>query len=121
MHADVFMPERWMPAVTAGTGNVLRQAEEGWRPSEGGGRDGVGKAVLVAEVKILLAMCARAFDFCAVDEGWDRLCSPGVRRAGTAPGERGLRVEGGGWGAHAANRYHCRVRMVVDGKEKGIK
>ncbi|KAB2569996.1 putative sterigmatocystin biosynthesis P450 monooxygenase [Lasiodiplodia theobromae] len=58
MHPDVFMPERWIPpaATTTGPGNALRVAEGGWRPVEGGGRDGMGQAVVVAEVKILLAM-----------------------------------------------------------------
>lgn len=121
MHPDVFMPERWMPAAAAGTGNTLRVAEGGWWPGEGGGWDGVARAVVVAEVKILLAMCARAFEFCAVDDGWGLLYSSGAWEVGMALGERGLRVGGGGGGTHEANKYPCRVRMVVDWKEKIIR
>lgn len=122
MHPDVFMPERWMSAATtAGSRNALRVAEGGWWPVEGGGWDGVGQALVVAEVKVLLAMCARAFEFCAVDDGWGLLYSSGAWEVGMALGERGLRVGGGGGGTHEANKYPCRVRMVVDWKEKIIR
>ncbi|OJD40674.1 cytochrome p450 [Diplodia corticola] len=114
-----FIPDRWLPMTLPG--DPLHPAKGAWRPFEFGPRNCVGQTLAMAEIKILLAMTTRAFDFRPAYDEWDRLHPPGhLGGAGairTALGDRAYQVEGGGGGAHAANKYPCRVRMVGDGEK----
>lgn len=102
--ADRFLPERWM--VTA-PDDPLHPPKGAWRPFEFGPRNCIGQTLAMSELKIVLAMTAREFDFKDAYEEWDRLHPS--KHVKTALGDRAYQVEGGGGGSHAANRYPCRV------------
>lgn len=106
-----FVPERWL----AGPDDALHPPKGAWRPFEFGPRNCIGQTLALAELKIVLAMSVREFDIQPAYDEWDRLHPTTAVNA--ALGERAFQVEGGGGGAHAANRYPCRVR-VAEGMAK---
>lgn len=105
--ADSFIPDRWL----VGPDDPLHPPKGGWRPFEFGPRNCIGQTLAMAEIKIMLAMAVRDFDFGPAYDEWDALHPP--RHINTALGSRAYQVEGGGGGAHAVNRYPCRVRMAA--------
>ncbi|EOD52149.1 putative afln vera monooxygenase protein [Neofusicoccum parvum UCRNP2] len=106
--ANAFVPDRWL----AEAGDPLHPVKGGWRPFEFGPRNCIGQTLAMSEIKILLAMTARDLAFRPAYDEWDRLHPGHWNSIKTAMGERAYQVEGGGGGAHAADRYPCRVEMA---------
>ncbi|KAK0637868.1 putative sterigmatocystin biosynthesis P450 monooxygenase stcS [Lasiodiplodia hormozganensis] len=106
--ADQFLPERWL----VGPDDPLHPPKGAWRPFEFGPRNCIGQTLAMSEMKIVLAMTAREFDFRDAYEEWDGLHPS--KHIKTALGDRAYQVEGGGGGSHAANRYPCRVYFACE-------
>jgi cytochrome P450 len=65
---EKFIPERWMPAPD----NFQEIPKDAFRPFEKGPRDCIGQQLAILEMKIILAMTLRDFDFKEDYETWDR-------------------------------------------------
>ncbi|KAL5378516.1 hypothetical protein DPSP01_009097 [Paraphaeosphaeria sporulosa] len=66
--AEKFLPERWL----AKEGDRLYPTKGAWRPFEQGGRNCIGQALALIELKLVLVMTLREFDFepaYAADDG----------------------------------------------------
>lgn len=99
--ADEFVPERWL----VGPEDPLYPVKGAWRPFEHGPRNCIGQGLVIAELKIILALTVREFDVRDAYEEFDRLHPrKGLR---TVEGERAYQIEKGG--AHPADRFPCRV------------
>ncbi|KAL0264058.1 hypothetical protein SLS55_000002 [Diplodia seriata] len=90
---NAFVPERWLP--TTKPDDPLHPPKGAWRPFEFGPRNCIGQTLAMAEIKVLLAMAVRQFDFRPAYDEWDGL-HPGGRSVKTALGDRAYQVEGGG-------------------------
>lgn len=60
--ANQFVPERWLVDTTAGS-DATRIPLGAWRPFERGPRNCIGQELALIEVKALIAVAARHFDF----------------------------------------------------------
>ena len=65
---DEFIPERWMPPPH----NFQDIPKDVYRPFSKGPRDCIGQQLAILEIKIILAMTLREFDFKEDYETWDR-------------------------------------------------
>ncbi|PMD48855.1 cytochrome P450 [Hyaloscypha variabilis F] len=65
---DEFIPERWVP----GSGRFQEIPKDAYRPFEKGPRDCIGQQLAMLEMKIVLALTLRDFDFKEDYETWDR-------------------------------------------------
>jgi cytochrome P450 len=65
---DEFIPERWIP----GSDSYHEIPKDAFRPFEKGPRDCIGQQLALLEMKIILAMTLRDFDFEEDYETWDR-------------------------------------------------
>jgi hypothetical protein len=65
---DKFIPERWIP----GSDNFHEIRKDAYRPFEKGPLDCIGQQLALLEMKIILAMTLRDFDFEEDYETWDR-------------------------------------------------
>ncbi|TGO36096.1 hypothetical protein BHYA_0135g00010 [Botrytis hyacinthi] len=65
--AEEFLPERWI--VTKG--HELYPPKNGWRPFERGPRNCIGQEVAMTEIKLMLALTIRDFDFKDAYEEYD--------------------------------------------------
>lgn len=82
---DEFIPERWIP----GSEHYHEVPKDAYRPFEKGPRDCIGQQLAVLEMKIILALTLRDFDFREDYEAWDRMLGrkdPG----GILDGRRGM-------------------------------
>jgi len=75
-----------------------------WRPFEFGPRNCIGQALVMIEVKTVLAMTLRELDVRPAYEEWDMLRG---KKGGIIDGERCYQIEEGS--AHPADHYPCRV------------
>jgi cytochrome P450 len=98
-----FNPERWL----VGPNHPLYPVKGAWRPFEFGPRNCLGQTLAVMELKVVLAMTIRDFEIQPAYDQWDREHSGSHVR--TVIGNRAYQVEGGGGGAHPADRYPCKI------------
>ncbi|KAH7378408.1 sterigmatocystin biosynthesis P450 monooxygenase StcS [Phaeosphaeria sp. MPI-PUGE-AT-0046c] len=100
---DEFLPERWLVPV----GHILRPQAGAWRPFELGPRDCVGQALVLIELKVILACLVREFDIVpAYDELDKRRSKGGIKKL---RGERAYQVEKGA--AHPVDEYPCWIKI----------
>jgi len=66
---ESFIPERWLPPPD----NFQDIPKDVWRPFEKGPRDCIGQQLAVLEMKIILSMTLRDFDFVEDYVAWDRM------------------------------------------------
>ncbi|KAF2256296.1 cytochrome P450 [Trematosphaeria pertusa] len=100
---DSFIPERWL----VGPEDPLYPIKGTWRPFEFGSRSCLGQTLALTELKVVLVMTARNFDIQPAYDQWDQ--EHKSNRTRSAEGNRAYQVEGGGGGAHPAERYPCTV------------
>jgi cytochrome P450 len=100
---DSFMPERWL----VGPEDPLYPVKGTWRPFEFGPRNCLGQTLALMELKVVLVMTARKFDIQPAYDQWDQIHNN--RHVRVVEGNRAYQVEGGGGGAHPAERYPFTV------------
>ena len=105
--ADSFIPERWL----VGPEDPLYPIKGTWRPFEFGPRNCLGQTLALTELKVVLVMTARKFNIAPAYDQWDQ--SHKSSRTRVVKGNRAYQVEGGGGGAHPAERYPCTVALSV--------
>ncbi|KAI8302699.1 hypothetical protein K4K61_007737 [Colletotrichum sp. SAR11_59] len=100
-------------------------ARDAWRPFEKGPRACMGSELAMVEIKAVIMLVAREFDFTPAYQEWEASQSKqavrenkiglGVLLPGSAPkhvnGDRVYQTTGGG-GSHPADGYPCRVRFA---------
>jgi len=103
VRGNEFLPERW----TVGEEHELYPWPGTWRPFEMGPRNCIAQAMVLVELRVVLACLARTFDVRPAYEEWDGIRGvKGVR----VKGERAYQVEQGA--AHPVGGYPCRVTLV---------
>ncbi|KAF2875732.1 cytochrome P450 [Massariosphaeria phaeospora] len=118
-----FLPERWL--VEPGHELYVSPNNGAYRPFEQGPRSCIGQTLVNNEMRIVLILVARTFDFRPAYEEWDVLKreKEGVlmkmARALGVKGEDVKMVDGerayqtSDAGAHPAERYPCRVSLAA--------
>ncbi|ORX96169.1 cytochrome P450 monooxygenase-like protein [Clohesyomyces aquaticus] len=100
---DEFLPERFLPDQDRP--EELRPLKNAWRPFEIGPRACIGTELAMTELKIVLAMTARAFDLAEAFSEWDQVHKPkGVK---TVDGERAYQTQLGS--AHPVDGFPVRL------------
>lgn len=102
---DEFLPERWL----AEPGDELYPMKGTWRAFEHGPRNCPAQGLVMIELRVVLSLIAREFDFRPCYDEWDRLHSSKNTTAlpTTYRGERAYQVEGAA--THPVDGYPCRV------------
>jgi hypothetical protein len=115
-----FLPERWL----VGPEHELYPPQNGYRPWDTGSRTCIGKPLALAELKVILVLCARSFTVDPAYEEWDKLQEEKRGLWGkfcdwllgeeikTVNGNRAYQSEKAG--THPADGYPCRVALVKD-------
>ncbi|OLN98047.1 P450 monooxygenase AflN 3, partial [Colletotrichum chlorophyti] len=120
---ESFIPERFLVSPNDPSG--LHPLSDSWRPFEKGPRACMGSELAMIEIKAVIMLVAREFDFTPAYNEWDATHSSskqgeakiglGVLLPGGAPkqvnGDRVYQTTGGG-GSHPADGYPCRVRFA---------
>ena len=102
--ANEFLPERWL----AKEGHELFPSKEAWRAFEHGPRNCIAQGMVIAELKVVLAMLVREFDIRDAYGEWDQLNAMKVGENQRAwRGERAYQMEEAA--AHPVEHYPCRV------------
>lgn len=96
---DKFLPERWLVTVD----DPLHPIKGAWRPFSHGPRNCIGQELAMLEMKIIMVMTARRFDFQLAYEEVDR--GKGTKHIKTVYGERGYQIQR----AQPSNDLPCRV------------
>ncbi|KAL8823174.1 MAG: hypothetical protein Q9191_006105 [Dirinaria sp. TL-2023a] len=100
---DEFIPERWL----VGPEDPLHPIKGAWRPFEHGPRNCIGQELAMIEMKVIIAMTARSFDFeLAYDELDSVKRSTGIK---TVHGQRGYQIQR----AQPSGDLPCRVSEFV--------
>ena len=102
-----FLPERWMVSP----GHELYPRPGAWRPFELGPRNCIAMALVLVELRVVLACLVRSFDVRPAYEEWDGLHPR--RGHKLYRGERAYQVEAGA--SHPAAQFPCRVYRVEGG------
>ncbi|TEA18308.1 Cytochrome P450 monooxygenase aflN [Colletotrichum sidae] len=120
---EAFIPERFLVGPEDPSG--LHPPQDAWRPFEKGPRACMGSELAMVEIKAVIMLVAREFDFTPAYEEWEAAQSRsskgeakvglGVLLPGGAPkrvnGDRVYQTTGVG-GSHPADGYPCRVRFA---------
>jgi cytochrome P450 len=102
---DEFLPERW----TVPAGHELYPQPSAWRPFELGLRNCVGQALVMIELRVILACLVREFEVEPAYDEWDAAHpKKGIK---LYRGERAYQVEQGA--AHPVNGYPCRIKLAA--------
>lgn len=101
--ASDFLPERWLVEP----GHKLYPVRGAWRAFEWGPRNCIGQSLAMTELRIMLAMIVREFNFKPPYEEWDRLHHRKVAQAWR--GEEAYQIEEAA--AHPADNYPCRITI----------
>ncbi|ATZ51418.1 hypothetical protein BCIN_07g00580 [Botrytis cinerea B05.10] len=102
--AEEFIPERWIVAE----GDELYPPKNGWRPFERGNRNCIGQEVAMTEIKLMLALTIRDFDFKDAYEEYDVM--KGNPKGLNVNGQRAyMMLRGGG---HPADHYPCKATFA---------
>ena len=96
---DDFIPERWL----VGPDSPLHPVKGAWRPFEHGPRNCIGQELAMIEMKVIIVMTARRFDFSIAYDELDN--AKGTQRIKTVHGQRGYQIGR----AQPANDLPCRV------------
>ncbi|KAL0939896.1 cytochrome p450 71b25 [Colletotrichum truncatum] len=121
---DTFLPERFLTDPSDPSG--LHPLPDTWRPFEKGPRACMGSELAMVEIKAVIMLVAREFDFTPAYEELEAIQSKtakgeakiglGVLLPGKAPkhvnGDRVYQTTGGG-GSHPADGYPSRVRFAL--------
>ena len=100
-YADDFIPERWLVEP----GHELYPIKGAWRPFEFGPRNCIGQELANLEMKVVLALLLRRFDFRIAYDEWDRThIKKGPRHVA---GERAYQAINGG----PSDGMPCRVEL----------
>ncbi|TGO24313.1 hypothetical protein BPAE_0106g00180 [Botrytis paeoniae] len=103
--AEEFLPERWIVVK----GHELYPPKNGWRPFERDPRNCIGQGVAMTEIKLMLALTFRDFDFIDAYEEYDVM--KGNPKGLNVNGQRAyVMLRGGG---HPADHYPCKVAFAV--------
>ncbi|KAB5571979.1 cytochrome P450 [Coniochaeta sp. 2T2.1] len=118
--ADEFLPERWL--VTDEKDPLYPGVKHSFRAFENGPRDCIGQFLAVTELKLVLAMVAREFEFAEDWEGWDAKRGGkkgGGKKKDVVFGERAYQIHelGTEGPPHFKDGFPVRVRRRV---EKGV-
>lgn len=101
-HPDSFIPERW----TVGPEHALHPIKNAWRAFEWGARNCIGQELALVEIKMIMAMTLREFEFQPAFDEFDRL-HPRPGKVKMIRGERAYQIILGS--AHPPDGYPCRV------------
>jgi cytochrome P450 len=99
-----FLPERWMVPAN----HELYPSPGTWRPFEIGPRNCIAQAMVLVELRVVLACLARTFDVKPAYDEWD--VTRGAKGNRLVHGERAYQIERGA--SHPAGGYPCRVTLV---------
>ena len=99
--AEEFLPERWLVEPT----HELAPVKDAWRAFEYGPRNCIAHAIVMTELKIILACTVREFDFAPAYDEWDRLHPSAGNKI--YRGDRAYQMEEAA--AHPVEHYPCRV------------
>jgi cytochrome P450 len=104
VRAEEFLPERWLVPV----GHELHPVPGAWRPFELGPRNCIAQALVMVELRVILACVIRTFDVMPAYDEYDRkFPTKGIK---TVRGERAYQIEKGA--AHPAAQFPCRVSLA---------
>jgi len=101
---DDFIPERWLVA----SDDPLHPVKGAWRPFEHGPRNCIGQELAMIEMKVIIVLTTRKFDFKLAYEDVDSVRKP--RGINTVYGERGYQIER----AQPSDDLPCRVSQSTD-------
>jgi len=97
-----FLPERFL----VDPGHELYPVKGAWRPFEYGPRNCIAQGLVMTELRVVLALLIREFDFKDAYDEWDSKNRKDLR---TVYGERAFQIEEGA--AHPSDHYPCRVSL----------
>lgn len=104
MQSDDFLPERWLVPIR----HELHPQSGAWRPFELGPRNCIGQALVLIQLRVVLACLVREFD---VEPAYDECDAENPTVGPTLyRGERAYQVEKGA--AHPVLGYLCRVKLA---------
>ena len=107
---EEFLPERFLVPE----GNELYPPKNGWRPFERGPRNCIGQELALTEIKVVLALTIREFEF---KNDYGSLDAKKQRPQNWhVNGQRAYMMRRGG--GHPADHYPCKVSFVQASKEK---
>lgn len=101
---EEFIPERWLVPE----GHELYPPKNAWRPFERGPRNCIGQEVALTEIKVMLALTLREFDFMDAYDEFDRM--KGNPKGWNVNGQRAYMMRRGG--GHPADFYPCKVHFA---------
>ena len=104
---DAFIPERWLVEHD----HRLSPIKGAYRAFEIGPRNCVAQGLAMTELKAVIAMLVRQFDFRPAYEEWDRLHPPKRSKIRTYRGDRVYQIEEGA--------AHCPCRVALRGGQEG--
>ena len=101
---DTFLPERWLVP----NGDPLYPVKGAWRPFEFGPRNCIGQELAMLELKLVMVMTLREFDFKSSYEEWDHI--RGNTGPRTVSGERAYQVLDGT--TRPADGFPCKISLA---------
>ena len=101
---EEFIPERFLTS----DGNEIYPPKNGWRPFERGPRNCVGQELALTEIKLMLALTIREFDFKDSYKEFDALKKNPV--GWNVNGQRAYMMRRGG--GHPAHHYPCKIKYA---------
>jgi hypothetical protein len=104
VRGDEFLPERW----TVPRDHELHPRPGTWRPFEVGPRNCIAQAMVLVELRVILACLVRSFDVTPAYEEWDK--AHGLKGNNLVRGERAYQIERGA--AHPVGGFPCRVALA---------
>jgi cytochrome P450 len=104
VRGDEFLPERWLVSDN----HELHPRPGTWRPFEVGPRNCIAQAMVLVELRVVLACLVRTFDVKPAYDEWD--ANRGAKGSRLVRGERVYQVERGA--AHPIGGYPCHVTLV---------
>lgn len=107
---EEFLPDRFLVPE----GHELYPPKNAWRPFERGPRNCVGQELALTEIKVMLALTIRDFDFADGYQDHDAL--KGNPKGWNVNGQRAYMARRGG--GHPADHYPCKVSFAA-GKRAG--
>lgn len=105
-----FLPERFLVPED----DELYPPKNAWRPFERGPRNCVGQELALAEIKVMLVLTIRDFDFKDCYEEYDTI--KGNPKGWNVNGQRAYMMRRAG--GFPADHYPCKVKSVRAGSEK---
>lgn len=105
LNAEDFNPERWLVEPD----HPLHPVKGSWRPFEWGPRSCVRQTLALPELKVVLVMTLKVFEFIPAYGDWDIAhLKKGLEHV---DGNRAYQAQLGGGGAHPADGYPVIVRL----------